>query len=43
VLWSLRSLCRDSADEEMREATDRFAPDHIVTRLSKGEVSTWRE
>jgi hypothetical protein len=43
VLWSLRALCRDSSDEEMREATDRFAPDPIVTRLSKGEVSTWRE
>jgi hypothetical protein len=43
VLWSLRELCRDSTDEEMREATDRFAPDPIVTRLAKGEVSTWRE
>ena len=43
VLWSLRALCRDSSDEEMREATDRFAPDPIVTRLSKGEVSAWRE
>jgi hypothetical protein len=33
----------DRADEEMREATDRFAPAPIVTRLSRGEVSTWRE
>jgi hypothetical protein len=43
VLWALRSLCRDSDDAAMREAMDRFAPDHIVTRLSAGEVSSWRE
>ena len=43
VLWALRSLCRDSADPAMREAEDRFAPDHIITRLSETEVSSWRE
>ena len=43
VLWALRSLCRDSSDAAMREAMDRFAPDHIVARLSAGEVSSWRE
>lgn len=42
VLWALRSLCRDSDDAAMREAMDRFAPDHIVARLSAGEVSSWR-
>ena len=42
VLWALRSLCRDSGDAAMREAMDRFAPDHIVARLSAGEVSSWR-
>ena len=43
VLWALRSLCRDSADPAMREAEDRFAPDHIITRLSETEMSSWRE
>jgi len=43
VLWALRSLCRDSTDPAMREAEDRFAPDHIITRLSETEVSSWRE
>jgi hypothetical protein len=42
VLWSLRSLCRDSDDEAMREVVDRFAPDPIITRLSADEVSSWR-
>ncbi len=43
VLWALRSLCRDSTDVAMKEAEDRFAPDHIITRLSETEVSSWRE
>ena len=43
VLWALRSLCRDSTDPAMREAMDRFAPDHIVTRISETEMSSWRE
>ncbi len=43
VLWALRSLCRDSSDPAMQEVMDRFAPDHIVTRLSETEVSSWRE
>ncbi len=43
VLWALRSLCRDSTDPAMQVAMDRFAPDHIVTRLSETEVSSWRE
>ena len=43
VLRSLRALCRDSSGGEVREATDRFAPDPIVARLSEGEVITWRE
>ena len=42
VLWALRSLCRDSNDEAMRDAMDRFAPDHIVTRLSADDASSWR-
>jgi hypothetical protein len=43
VLWALRSLCRDSSNPEMQELVDRFAPDHIITRLSDNEVSSWRE
>ena len=42
VLWALRSHCRDSDDRDMQQVVDRFAPDHIVTRLSAAEVSTWR-
>ncbi len=42
VLWALRALCRDSDDAAMQGAVDRFAPDHIITRLSAGEMSSWR-
>ena len=42
VLWALRSHCRDSNDQDIQQLVDRFAPDHIVTRLSADDVSTWR-